>query len=123
MFFIRFGLNSNVLKDVSLPELIKPERATCCPNIVPEGLVSLDWVNKEGETNLANNTPIVIIVPGLTGSSDSGYVRRLAGDLKNRNSFPVKVACYNPRGVCFNFIDALFHSPLLSVPYISSDSI
>jgi predicted alpha/beta-fold hydrolase len=45
---------------------------------VPPGVVSIDWLRP---ANLRSNTPIVIIVPGLTGDSSTGYVRRVVGTL------------------------------------------
>lgn len=40
--------------------------------------------------------PIILIVPGLTGSSEAGYVRRSAHQLHANHGF--RVACLNPRG-------------------------
>lgn len=77
----------------------------CRPDVVPEGIVSLDWVSlSESETA---STPddekdavvVVILIPGLTGSSSSGYVRRCASHLLRHNRGAcLRVAIYNPRG-------------------------
>ena len=51
---------------IELPELKKPKNATCCPDVVPRGIVSVDWL-EDGISD--ESAPIVIIVPGLTGHS------------------------------------------------------
>eukprot|EP01060_Flectonema_neradi_P008634 TRINITY_DN16164_c0_g1_i1.p1 TRINITY_DN16164_c0_g1~~TRINITY_DN16164_c0_g1_i1.p1 ORF type:complete len:400 (+),score=46.04 TRINITY_DN16164_c0_g1_i1:31-1230(+) len=65
---------------------------SCCPDHIPKGTVSLDWViTQDTEPHRA----IVIIVPGLTGSSDSSYVTKMALSLVMAGYQPV---VYNPRG-------------------------
>ena len=62
----------------------------CCPDFVPAGIVSLDWLAQPD-----SNAPIVLLIPGLTGSSSSAYIRRAAVEL-HRAGF--RVAAYSPRG-------------------------
>ena len=90
---------------LALPELVKPPGATCCPPVVPAGEVSWDMLEPAttaagagaGAGGGGDATPIVILVPGLTGSSESGYIRRCAWALTRARRFPVRVAVYNPR--------------------------
>jgi predicted alpha/beta-fold hydrolase len=72
-----------------LPEL-RGATSQCCPDVVPAGLVSVDWLS----AGCAPDTPICILVPGLTGSSGCAYVRRAAIALHRAG---VRVGCYNPR--------------------------
>eukprot|EP01063_Lacrimia_lanifica_P034449 TRINITY_DN6372_c0_g1_i5.p1 TRINITY_DN6372_c0_g1~~TRINITY_DN6372_c0_g1_i5.p1 ORF type:complete len:413 (+),score=112.51 TRINITY_DN6372_c0_g1_i5:120-1358(+) len=62
----------------------------CCPNAVPEGVVRLNWYQTPGDG------PAVVVCPGLTSSSESGYVRQLCAHLAARGYRPV---VYQPRGV------------------------
>ena len=82
----------------------------CCPKVVPAGMVSVDWFLNEGESppSLLQSTPIVIIVPGLTGSSESGYVRRTACRLKREYGDKIRVAAYNPRSRGGNIVGSPF---------------
>ena len=68
-------------------------KSTCAPRIIPEGLVSVDWIES---TKSSQKDAVIVVVPGLTGSSQSGYIRRLAEHLVN--NLNVRVAMYNPRG-------------------------
>ena len=77
---------------ISLEKLQRPRGATCCPDIVPAGQVSVDWL--AGGSGAADDD-IVIIVPGLTGHSKSTYIERVAAHLAAEK---YRVACYNPRG-------------------------
>lgn len=77
-------------EEIPLPEMKKRAESTCCPDVVPEGLVSLDWLDTEDRDG-----PIILLVPGLTGSSRSGFIRRVAKQLYQAG---FRVACYNPRG-------------------------
>eukprot|EP00755_Sulcionema_specki_P032317 Sspe_Gene.98481::Locus_71897_Transcript_1_6_Confidence_0.400_Length_1285::g.98481::m.98481 len=72
-----------------LPRLEGSNRL-CCPSVVPEGQISLDWVH-----STRRDAPVVIIIPGLTGDSTSPYVRRLADSCRQAG---FTVACFNPRG-------------------------
>ena len=58
--------------EIPLAELPRPVGASCCPSLVPAGLVSVDLLPHE------NPAGAVVLVPGLTGSSDSGFIRRAA---------------------------------------------
>ena len=95
-------------EELRLPAMNKREGMKCCPNVVPEGVVSVDWLElgegrkatKDEEKKMktreeSSEPPIVILVPGLTGSSESGYIRRTAS-IFHESGF--RVACYNPRG-------------------------
>ena len=87
---------------VELPRLqTEADHTTCSPKDVPAGVVSLDWLDVERE-----DAPIALIVPGLTGDSGSGYVRRVARELHDKHGF--RVACYNPRGRGGNEVAAPF---------------
>eukprot|EP00938_MAST-03A_sp_MAST-3A-sp1_P004775 g4775.t1 len=68
-------------------------KSTCAPRIIPKGLVSVDWVES---MKSSQKDAVIVVVPGLTGSSQSGYIRRLAEHLVN--TLNVRVAMYNPRG-------------------------
>lgn len=70
--------------------------------------MSVDWLTVEEDNKSA---PIVLLVPGLTGDSSSGYIRRVANNLQSRG---FRVACFNPRGRGGNPIDTPF---LYSVGY------
>jgi len=78
-------------EEIQLPAMKKPEGAICCPEVVPEGIVSIDWLDQ----GLNKSAAIVILIPGLTGSSKAGYIRRSAKILHERG---FRVACFNPRG-------------------------
>lgn len=95
----------------------------CSPMVVPPGLVSIDWY---GLDNLdANNTQssspsssqlksknvIVVLIPGLTGSSDALYIKITAETLTAQG---YTCACYNPRGRGGNVVETPF---LYSVGY------
>ena len=67
-----------------------PWMTACCPELVPAGLVSIDWLDQPDAT-----APICLLIPGLTGSSDSAYIRRTAVAL---HAAGVRVGCFNPRG-------------------------
>ena len=53
----------------------------------------------------AADAPICLIVPGLTSSSSSAYVRRAAATL---HATGVRVGCYNPRGRGGNVLQTPF---------------
>ena len=80
-----------VRETLQLPALSStPSSTPCCPELVPAGLVSIDWLDQPDAT-----APICLLIPGLTGSSDSAYIRRTAVAL---HSAGVRVGCFNPRG-------------------------
>ena len=80
-----------VRENIPLPELSTPPSTRCCPELVPAGLVSIDWLDQPDAT-----APICLLIPGLTGSSDSAYIRRTAVAL---HAAGVCVGCFNPRGL------------------------
>ncbi|KAK3243532.1 hypothetical protein CYMTET_46825 [Cymbomonas tetramitiformis] len=90
-------------------------KTSCCPNFVPAGTISLDWLHLAQERGpegvLDPRAPVCILVPGLTGSSQAAYIRRLALTL-NKKEF--RVACYNPRGRGGNPLETPF---LYSIGY------
>lgn len=64
-------------------------RTACCPEVVPAGVCSLDWLEVPDK-----HAPIVMLVPGLTGSSSSVYIQRAAVALHGTGA---RVAVFNPR--------------------------
>ena len=88
-----------VREEISLPALTV-STSTCCPPTTPAGLVSLDWLDQT-----CPSAPICVLIPSLTGSSDSGFVRRAAAALRAQG---VRVGCYNPRGVGGNALQSPF---------------
>jgi predicted alpha/beta-fold hydrolase len=81
--------------------------SSCCPAIVPSGIISLDWLDQED-----SEAPIAIIIPGLTGDSSSLFVQRIAAHLWKNHG--MRVACYNPRARGGNSLSTPF---LYSVGY------
>lgn len=73
-----------------LEEMPRRADSVCCPEVVPSGEVSLDWLHCNRE-----DAPIGLLIPGLTGSSSEGYIRRAAAVL---HKLGYRVVCYNPRG-------------------------
>ena len=84
---------------ITLPALERSPNK-CCPASVPPGVVSIDWLNQPSA-----DATICLLIPGLTGSSDTAYIRRAAVELHNAG---VRVGCYNPRGRGGNALDAPF---------------
>ncbi|KAM3131088.1 hypothetical protein pb186bvf_016786 [Paramecium bursaria] len=56
------------------------------------GQLALDWVNKDSPTQ----KPLILITHGLTGGSDSNYIKDAAQRLKQLG---YQVVCFNQRGV------------------------
>ena len=81
MQFVRERIDIPVLRSAS---------TACCPDEVPAGVVSIDWLEQANP-----QAPTCLIVPGLTGSSGSAYVRRAASEL---HAAGLRVGCLNPRG-------------------------
>ena len=75
---------------VSLKAMPRRVDSVCCPKVVPEGELILDWLHCEDE-----DAPIGLLVPGLTGNSAEGYITRAAAALQELG---YRVVCYNPRG-------------------------
>ena len=73
-----------------LTAMDRPVGMTCCPAVVPAGTVSIDWLN-----NLTNRRGLVLLIPGLTGSSNSKFIRR-AAQVCQAAGFGV--CAYSPRG-------------------------
>jgi len=90
-----------VRETLLLPALSStPSSTPCCPELVPAGLVSIDWLDQPDAT-----APICLLIPGLTGSSDSAYIRRTAVAL---HAAGVRVGCFNPRGRGGNALQSPF---------------
>ena len=81
-----------VRETIELPALrtAPASKRRCCPDIVPHGVVSIDWLNQADSA-----APICLLVPGLTGSSNSQYIRRAAVELHGAG---FRVGAYSPRG-------------------------
>lgn len=58
------------------------------------GAISLDWVVKDQEAKVDK---ILVILHGLTGGSESSYIREIAYEYNNIDNF--KVVCINYRGI------------------------
>ncbi|GBG33866.1 Monoacylglycerol lipase ABHD2 [Hondaea fermentalgiana] len=86
---------------LQLAEMKKRPESTCCPDVVPSGVVSLDWLDGDRPAT----APIILLVPGLTGSSESAFIRRAA---KHLTAAGFRVACYNPRGRGGNALETPF---------------
>lgn len=83
---------------ITLPKMKKPEGASCCPDEIPAGEVSIDWVDPAkigGNAEEGSTEKIVILAPGLTGCSRDSYMVVFTDILAKAG---YKVACYNPRG-------------------------
>ena len=80
---------------VKIPTRSKPKGASCCPDIIPDGTVSIDWA--ETSPSVEDAEAVFLVVPGLTGSSLSPYVRRCVSTLA-RASPRYRVGGYSPRG-------------------------
>lgn len=72
-----------------IPPLKKPPQARCCPPVVPEGIVSVDWLECE------DAKAVILLIPGLTSSSEENYIITVADRLRKSG---YKIGCYNPRG-------------------------
>lgn len=73
----------------TIPAFKKPEKATCCPDEIPEGIISVDWIHSKNDSKA-----IAILVPGLTGCSTDCYMQVLSDTLAKED---ITVACFNPR--------------------------
>jgi abhydrolase domain-containing protein 1/3 len=81
---------------IHLEECLKPPYVNCCPDVVPAGLVSIDWHIPTDQSDFSTATsPVVFLVPGLTGSSKDSHILTIANRLV-ANGY--RAACYNPRG-------------------------
>ena len=90
-----------VREDFPLNERDYPTpRRLCCPEHVPCGTVSIDWLVQADE-----DAPVCILVPGLTGSSSTAYILEAASAL-HRSGF--RVGCFNPRGRGGNKLETPF---------------
>lgn len=76
--FIKFGFVINFFREI------------LCLN--DGGEVALDWL----ETGCADDAPIVIILPGLTGESQAEYIKCL---VTQANSKGIKCVVFNNRGL------------------------
>ncbi len=91
-------------EDIFLPELLRPEGRACCPEVVPSGQMSLDWVlhqnrhiSESFDSVYTDPDAVVILVPGLTGDSEAYYIKRIAQSLQGSFpcSYPVEEKCTN----------------------------
>lgn len=90
-----------------------PAKTRCCPDVVPTGETSIDWLGldegcdpefRSASDNLDSRS-ICVIVPGLTGSSTSAYVRRTACAVVEAGGI---AAVYNPRSRGGNHLSTPF---------------
>ena len=56
------------------------------------GEIAIDWT----EVNVSDDSPVILILPGLTGSSQSEYIKCL---VKACGKFGARVAVFNNRGL------------------------
>ncbi|KMZ60404.1 Abhydrolase domain-containing protein [Zostera marina] len=75
----------------SVPDVVLKRE---CVRTNDDGVVSLDWVFGE-DLDLSFNSPILILLPGLTGGSHDSYVRHMAFKAR-RDGF--RVVVFNSRG-------------------------
>lgn len=74
-----------------IPKNSSLSKASCSPKLVPEGVVSIDWVySKHFKVK-----GIVLIISGFTGCSNNTSVVLLADKLASNG---YHAACFNPRG-------------------------
>lgn len=72
-------------------------------NSVGENL-ALDWMKRKGDSQretISANDKIVLIVPGLTGDSDSNYVQSVAHEFQAKG---FKCAVFHPQGTAIPLI-------------------
>lgn len=74
---------------INIPTQKRSDHARCCPDIVPEGVVSIDWLHCD------NPKAVILLIPGLTSSSKESYIVTVADHLRKSG---YSIACYNPRG-------------------------
>lgn len=67
-----------------------------------EGLISIDW---KAPANIEANNKILFIVPGLTGSSHSQYIRCAVNEAYNRG---YRVGVFNGRGIGQNRLNVIY---------------
>ncbi|KAI7736968.1 hypothetical protein M8C21_027244, partial [Ambrosia artemisiifolia] len=65
-----------------------------CLRTQDDGTVTLDWVSGDSR-NLPENSPILLLLPGLTGGSDDSYVRHMLVRARNKGW---RVVVFNSRG-------------------------
>ncbi|KAL0446530.1 UNVERIFIED_CONTAM: Embryogenesis-associated protein [Sesamum latifolium] len=65
-----------------------------CLRTRDDGAVALDWVSGD-DRNLPSNSPVLILLPGLTGGSEDTYVRHM---LLRARSKGWRVVVFNSRG-------------------------
>ncbi|KAK4486557.1 hypothetical protein RD792_009242 [Penstemon davidsonii] len=61
------------------------------------GAVALDWVSGDNRSLLPPDSPIVILLPGLTGGSGDSYVRHMVLRIR-RSKGGWRVVVFNSRG-------------------------
>lgn len=65
-----------------------------CLRTKDDGAVALDWVSGEHQI-LPPNSPVLILLPGLTGGSGDSYVRHMLIKARNKGW---RVVVFNSRG-------------------------
>ncbi|GJV75120.1 embryogenesis-associated protein EMB8 [Tanacetum coccineum] len=65
-----------------------------CLRTKDDGTVTLDWVSGDAQ-RLPQETPILLLLPGLTGGSDDSYVRHMLVRARNKGW---RVVVFNSRG-------------------------
>lgn len=65
-----------------------------CLRTQDDGTVTLDWVSGDAR-NLPDNSPILLLLPGLSGGSQDAYVRHMLVRARNRGW---RVVVFNSRG-------------------------
>ncbi|XP_071701814.1 embryogenesis-associated protein EMB8-like [Rutidosis leptorrhynchoides] len=65
-----------------------------CLRTKDDGTVTLDWVSGDAQ-KLPENTPILLLLPGLSGGSDDSYVRHMLVRARNKGW---RVVVFNSRG-------------------------
>lgn len=80
---------ASLLRQAMLPDLdYRRELLT----LKDGGEVALDW----SDNNCEDNAPVILILPGLTGASQSEYIKCL---IAAANNFRARVVVFNNRGL------------------------
>lgn len=80
---------ASLLRQQILPELSYRRELL---SLKDGGEIALDW----SEENCQDNSPLILILPGLTGASQSEYIKCL---VKAANSIGARVVVFNNRGL------------------------
>lgn len=90
--FIPWGIAQTILRAQVEPHSQPPYRRERL-QLSDGGCVGLDWLEPEGPLASSADVPIVLVLPGLTGSSSEGYVISLLCHLR-----PYRRLVFNNRG-------------------------